>query len=167
MRRGIAMCAMVVAGLLSWTMFPMGATRLAEAKSKKAKSETCADKLVGKAFTCEIVGEGEGEPLCFQFVPGRAGTPTGVGGDFQLNVSLLSGFPGGPPPECPSSMSGPIGCNCRPKGDINTPLFDQDKYRFLCTGVARVHDRPDSDCGHAEWPRGLDLDRGRALSRGG
>jgi hypothetical protein len=127
MRRSIAMCAMVVAGLLSWTMLPMGATRLAE-----AGSETCADMLVGKAFTCEVAGEGQAEPLCFQFVP-AVSPPTGVGGDFQLNVSPLS-LPGGPAP-CPSSMSGPIGCNCRPEGDINTPLFDQDKYRFLCTGV--------------------------------
>jgi len=67
----------------------------------------------------------------------RAGRvpPPGVGGDFQLNVSLLSQIPGSPPPQCPSSMSGPLGCNCRPQGDINTPSFDQDKYRFLCTGV--------------------------------
>ena len=31
-------------------------------------------------------------------------------------------------------MSGPLGCNCRPQGDIITPSFDQDRYRFLCTG---------------------------------
>jgi len=64
MRRNLAMCTMVVAGLLSWTMLLMGATRLAE-----AGSETCADMLVGKAFTCEVVGEGPAEPLCFEFVP--------------------------------------------------------------------------------------------------
>jgi hypothetical protein len=40
---------MVVAGLLGWTILPMGATVLADGRSK-----SCAEKLVGKTFTSRI-----------------------------------------------------------------------------------------------------------------
>ena len=78
MRRRTAMCAMVVAGLLSWTMLPTDATRLAEARSK-----TCADKLVAKAFTCEGVGQSQSVQLAWEF------EPPGVG-DFQLVVTGMT-----------------------------------------------------------------------------
>ena len=48
MRRTIAMCAMVVAGLLGLTMLPGGVTVSAAGR--------CEERLVGKTFQCEQVG---------------------------------------------------------------------------------------------------------------
>jgi hypothetical protein len=133
MRRSLAMCAMVVAGMLSWPMLPMGVTRLAE-----AQSTTCEENLVGKAFTCTNVGQepGEADELCLVFVS-SVPPPEELIGDFQLNITLLAGGPDGGPPPCPGGFSNPIGCSCRPTGSINDPdpNFDQDSNAFLCTGV--------------------------------
>jgi hypothetical protein len=112
MRRSTAMCAMVVAGLLSWTMLPMDATRLAEARSK-----TCADKLVDKAFTCEGVGQSQSVQLAWEF------ESPGVG-DFQLVVTGMT-----------PNLSFILGCSCRAAGNFNDPEFDEDEEAFLCVGT--------------------------------
>jgi hypothetical protein len=150
MRRNRAMCAMVVAGLLSWAMLPMGAARLAE-----AQSGACAGNLVGKTFTCEVVGQGEADPLCWQFVP-----PEPDLGDFQLNITLLSAGPGGGTPPCPNPGGFPqaLGCSCRPTGNINNPRFDQDQHAFLCTGVIPFAIGPIAIVGRLAGPQALQGD---------
>jgi hypothetical protein len=154
MRRNRAMCTMVVAGLLSWTMLPIGATRLAEAQG------ACAANLVGKAFTCErVVGQGEADPLCWEFVPGvPILLPTGIA-DFQLNISLFTEGPDGSPPKCPDGpFANAIGCSCRPTGNINNPHFDQDAHAFLCTGVIPGPIGPIAIVGRLTGPQALDGD---------
>ena len=73
MRRTRVMCAMVVAGLPSWTMLAQEATA----------ATNCEARLVGKTFQCENVTQGE---ATLEFIVEF--TSPGTLGDFDLVLAF-------------------------------------------------------------------------------
>ena len=115
MRRTREMWMMGEVAFFSMLLVSMGATGFADDREDDGRNKTCEERLVGKTFHCEAIGQDGSEGTVIGTV-----TAPGTLGDFDLTVVE------------PEGDSFHYGCSCRAGGTFRDPHFDQDPAKFLC-----------------------------------